>query len=219
MTAGLVVAALLTGTAISVWQALEAQRARRLADRLLDNEKKQARSDAETQRSRAQRNFDRAVNRMTLLHSKFYSEALRDLPPETRRTLADDIVQFFEEIVTKSACTIPGGRASRRAEPQSGSDGASPSQNHERPFSKDENKITRLEKAMAYFHLGGIYGREGRPDKVVGAYKRATAILEALTTEYPLETVPWQELGQAHYLSGLQLLSTGHTVERDARMP
>jgi hypothetical protein len=33
---------------------------------------------------------------------------------------------------SKRRCTIPGGRASRRAKPQAGSDGASPSQNHQR---------------------------------------------------------------------------------------
>ena len=40
-------------------------------------------------------------------------------------------VDFFRD--AKSPCTIPGGRASRRAKP-SGSDGASPSRDHERPF-------------------------------------------------------------------------------------
>jgi hypothetical protein len=36
--------------------------------------------------------------------------------------------------LNESACTIPGGRASRRAE-SPGSDGASPSRDHERSFS------------------------------------------------------------------------------------
>jgi hypothetical protein len=36
--------------------------------------------------------------------------------------------------IAKSSCTIPGGRASRRASLPGGSDGASPSQDHESPF-------------------------------------------------------------------------------------
>jgi hypothetical protein len=36
---------------------------------------------------------------------------------------------------SKCPCTILGGRASRRATAQSGSDGASPSRNHAKPFS------------------------------------------------------------------------------------
>jgi tetratricopeptide (TPR) repeat protein len=78
--------------------------------------------------------------------------------------------------------------------------------------SKSEDKITRLERATAYLHLGGVYFREGKLEKVVVAYERAVSILRALTTEYPLDTAHWQELGQAHYLLGLQLLSTGHTL-------
>ena len=48
---------------------------------------------------------------------------------------ADQVVpgSIFYSTSPKSPCTIPGGRASRRAK-QSGSDGASPSRNHERPF-------------------------------------------------------------------------------------
>ena len=47
---------------------------------------------------------------------------------------------------TKSGCTIPGGRASWRAEPQYGSDGASPSQNHERPFAQATAEVNHTER-------------------------------------------------------------------------
>jgi tetratricopeptide (TPR) repeat protein len=149
-----------------------------LADRLLAKEQ-QARIDAEAQRSRAQRNFDRVVNRMSELHSRIYGGALLDLPPETRRILADDIVQYFQEIVT----------------------------------STDEDKITRVQRAQAYLHLRGIHDREGKSDQVVDDCTQAIAILERLTTEYPLETVHWQELGQAHGILGLHLLRMGHTLQ------
>jgi serine/threonine protein kinase len=180
VTAGLVLAALLIGTAISVWQALEAQHARRLADRLLENEK-QARSHAEFQRGRAQQNFDRAINWMSDVHRKFYSNASRDLPQQTRRNLSDYIAQFFQEIVTR----------------------------------RGEDKLIRLERAQAYLHLGLIYGRDGKYDQLIRAYDRAIVILKALTAEYPLEPVHWEELGQAHSLLGSHLLNVGHTLEAE----
>jgi serine/threonine protein kinase/tetratricopeptide (TPR) repeat protein len=99
-TAGLIMAALLTATAISLWQAQEAERARRSADRLLESEK-QARGEAEIQRRRAQTSFDRAINRMSGLHTKLYSGVSSDVPPETRRALADEIIGFFQEIADR----------------------------------------------------------------------------------------------------------------------
>jgi serine/threonine protein kinase len=99
-TAGLIMAALLTATAISLWQARQAERARGSADRLLASEK-QARGEAEIQRRRAQSSFDRAINRMTDLHMQLYSGASRDLPPEARRGLADGIIGFFREMADK----------------------------------------------------------------------------------------------------------------------
>ncbi len=98
VTSSLVATALLLGTGLSTWQAHEAQRARRLADRLLGDEK-QARGDAEVQRRRAQGAVDRAINRMTVLYSKFCKGVSGELPPETRRALADEIIKFFQGIV------------------------------------------------------------------------------------------------------------------------
>jgi acyl-coenzyme A synthetase/AMP-(fatty) acid ligase len=42
----------------------------------------------------------------------------------------------LKTLATQSPCLIPGGRASRRAHPQGGSDGASPSQIHATSFSE-----------------------------------------------------------------------------------
>ena len=51
---------------------------------------------------------------------------------------------------SKSPCTIPGGRASRRAK-QSGSDGASPSRDHERPFSSDIDSLSNFKRNTPEF--------------------------------------------------------------------
>jgi len=55
--------------------------------------------------------------------------------------VADQYGRFFEKLVeAKRPCTIPGGRASRRASLRGGSDGASHSPNHEIPFSSSESR-------------------------------------------------------------------------------
>jgi tetratricopeptide (TPR) repeat protein len=98
VTACVVMAALLTRMVVSLWQAHEARRACRLADLALGYER-QARSDAEVQRRRAQAAFDRALNRMSDLYRTLHSGAMRDLPPQARRPLANEIITFFHEIV------------------------------------------------------------------------------------------------------------------------
>ncbi len=179
VTAILVAAALLIGTTISVWQAHEAQRARRLADRRLSDEK-QARNDAEIQRRRAQQDFDQAIERMVGLYRKLCSTgASSGLPPETRRALAEAIIGAFQGIVN----------------------------------GQDDNKVLRFKRAKAFFHLAEIYGWEGKPEQLVGACEQEIAILEALTAEYPLETVHWQELGVARNMLATHLMKAGRTFE------
>jgi serine/threonine protein kinase/Flp pilus assembly protein TadD len=176
-TAGLIMAALLAGTSISLWQAHEAEHARGSADRLLASEK-QARNEAEIQRRRAQLNFDDAINSMSGIHLKLYSEFSRGLPPEIRQALADEIIRFFRRIVDQ----------------------------------KDENKISRLERAQSYLHLGEAYGRTGNAAQLVAAQEQAMAILEGLTAEFPGETIHWQELGQAHFTLADHLMDAGQTI-------
>jgi serine/threonine protein kinase len=69
-TSGLVATALLFGTAVSVWQAIEATDARQLADERLDNEK-QARANEERERKVANERRQQAEATANLLESVF----------------------------------------------------------------------------------------------------------------------------------------------------
>jgi tetratricopeptide (TPR) repeat protein len=187
VTAGLVAAVLVLGTAVSIWQALEASKARQLADeRLLLAEERlgkeeQAKAYAEEQRKRAQRSFDRAINQLTGIHLKLHSSDFLDPShmDQARRALADDLVQFMHEITKENV----------------------------------ENPILRLETAQAYLHLAGMYHRQYKLENVRPYYDKAIAILESLVRANPLETVPWQELGQSHSALGNYLLESGDRQE------
>ena len=61
-------------------------------------------------------------------------------------------------LAARCPCTIPGGRASRRAMAQSGSDGASPSRNHARRFGTDgSRRRTRNRVSAPSFPAGGAW--------------------------------------------------------------
>src|SRR5262249_47747483 len=105
-TAGLVVAALLIGTAVSVWQAIEANQARNLAmermilaNQRLDNEK-QAREEADEQRQRAEVNYGKARKAVQQMLTRVAGMQLRSVPPgDLRRRLLKDAVAFYTDLL------------------------------------------------------------------------------------------------------------------------
>jgi tetratricopeptide (TPR) repeat protein len=93
LAVSLVVAALLLGTAVSVWQAVEADRARRLADDRLVNET-QARHDAEV-------NFDKALDAVKRMLWEVADRKVAEIPQmkEVRQRLLDDAIAFYTDLI------------------------------------------------------------------------------------------------------------------------
>jgi serine/threonine protein kinase/tetratricopeptide (TPR) repeat protein len=93
VTAGVVAAALLIGTAVSVWQAVEANAARNLAGERLENEK-QARHDAEA-------HFQKALNAVKRMLFEVGDERVAAIPQmkETRQRLLDEALAFYTDLI------------------------------------------------------------------------------------------------------------------------
>jgi serine/threonine protein kinase/Tfp pilus assembly protein PilF len=99
-TLGVVAAALLLGTAVSLWQAIEANRARKLADQRLTNET-QARTETEDERRRAEASHCKAREAVQQLLARVANERLAVMPEmkEVRRHLLEDAVRFYTELL------------------------------------------------------------------------------------------------------------------------
>jgi serine/threonine protein kinase/Flp pilus assembly protein TadD len=96
MTAGVVAAALLVGTAASVWQAVEANAARKLAGERLENER-QARHDAEA-------HFQKALNAVKRMLFEVGDERVAAIPQmkETRQRLLDEALAFYTDLIASN---------------------------------------------------------------------------------------------------------------------
>jgi serine/threonine protein kinase/Tfp pilus assembly protein PilF len=95
-TAGVVAAALLIGTAVSVWQAVEANAARKLAGERLENET-QARQDAEA-------HFQKSLNAVKRMLLEVGDERVAAIPQmkETRQRLLDEALAFYTDLIASN---------------------------------------------------------------------------------------------------------------------
>lgn len=112
LTAGFaVITAVLTGAAFSVWQAVEAIKARNLADErlVLSNEllasEKQARLDADKQRERANANLQQALGAVDQMLLRVADERLAAIPgaESVRQELFQDALKFYQSFFEHSS--------------------------------------------------------------------------------------------------------------------
>jgi serine/threonine protein kinase/predicted negative regulator of RcsB-dependent stress response len=92
--------ALVLGTGISIWQALEADHSRQLADNRLKKET-EARDEAEKQSRRAQAGFSKAVEAVKKMLTEVSDEQISAIPQmrETRIRLLENAVAFYTELI------------------------------------------------------------------------------------------------------------------------
>jgi serine/threonine protein kinase/Tfp pilus assembly protein PilF len=95
-TAGVVAAALLIGTAVSVWQAVEAIAARKLAAERLEREQ-QARRDAEA-------HFQKALNAVKRMLFEVGEERVGAIPQmkQTRQRLLDEALALYTDLIASN---------------------------------------------------------------------------------------------------------------------
>jgi serine/threonine protein kinase/Flp pilus assembly protein TadD len=100
VTTGLVAAALVLGTGVSVWQAVEATAARGVADQHLASET-QAHQDAVEQGQRAQNNFRKAMEAVHRMLTRVADEQVAAIPQmkEIRQRLLEDAIAFYTDLI------------------------------------------------------------------------------------------------------------------------
>jgi serine/threonine protein kinase/Flp pilus assembly protein TadD len=100
VTTGLVAAALVLGTAVSVWQAVEATAARGVASQRLASEQ-QAHQDAVEQGQRAQAHFKKALEAVQRMLTQVADEKVAAIPQmkEIRQRLIEDAVAFYTDLI------------------------------------------------------------------------------------------------------------------------
>jgi tetratricopeptide (TPR) repeat protein len=103
-TSGLIAAALLLGTSISIWQAYRATKAEGLARDALGAEK-QARLDADADRQRAEMNFERARQAVDRYYTLVSQSALLDEPglQPLRRDLLEAALGYYRQFLSERA--------------------------------------------------------------------------------------------------------------------
>jgi tetratricopeptide (TPR) repeat protein len=99
-TTGLVAAALVLGTAVSVWQAIEANAARGVADQHLEGEK-EANHRATDQGQRAQANFQKALEAVHRMLTRVADEQVAAIPQmkELHVHLLEDAIAFYTDLI------------------------------------------------------------------------------------------------------------------------
>ncbi|MGE0376075.1 MAG: protein kinase [Planctomycetaceae bacterium] len=106
-TTAIVVTALIIGTAVSVWQSIEATSARRLANERLNNETIALRDaitqgrHAEKQRHLAEANFQKALDAVEQMLTRVADEKLARIPgvESVRKQLLEDAIPFYEQLL------------------------------------------------------------------------------------------------------------------------
>ncbi|MGQ0635343.1 MAG: tetratricopeptide repeat protein [Planctomycetaceae bacterium] len=165
-TAALLAGAVIAGTAVSVWQAVEATRAKELAETSLQSET-QSRREAEAQRQRAEierqranqqrqlaeMNLRRAVDAVDTMLTRAADEKLASVPgvEPVRKQLLNDALRFYERFLEQ----------------------------------RDDDPELRFAVAQAWCRIGLIQGRMGYPFEGLPALQDAVRIGEELSGEYP----------------------------------
>ncbi len=103
VTASIVAVALIAGTAVSVWQAMRADAARRYADERLQEESK-AKAEADAHSQRAAENYGRARAAVKQMLTRVATNEVGAIPEmkETRRNLLEDAARFYTELLRLS---------------------------------------------------------------------------------------------------------------------
>ena len=109
--AGIVAVALVVGTAVSAWQAVEATASRNLADQrlVLANDRlaseTQAYQEADRQRKAAAANLQRAIDAVDQMLTRIGDEKLRDIPrlEAVHIAVLGDALKFYEALLSENA--------------------------------------------------------------------------------------------------------------------
>jgi serine/threonine protein kinase/Tfp pilus assembly protein PilF len=160
-----VAATLVIGTVVSVWQAVEANTARKLAAERLENER-QARHDAEA-------HFQMALNAVRLMLFEVGDQRLTAIPQmkETRQRLLDEALAFYTDLIASnprnSQAYLERGELYRRMrKPEQARD--------------DFQKAVEydLDNAEALGQLGNILSEMEEKDEIVLPYLRGAMELQ-----------------------------------------
>jgi tetratricopeptide (TPR) repeat protein len=204
VTAAVLIVTLLAGTGVSVWQAIDATSARKLADErlvladsrlILADERlkseKQARHDADTQRQEAnaqrqlaEANFRKARDAVDQMLTRVADEKLASIPgvEAVRKQLLEDALKFYQEFLEQRA---------------------------------DDPEL-RFEVAQAWRRVGFIQDLLTNFDEARTALEHAVGIVEELSGEHHDNPQYLEFLGESYgRLSSARSLAVANAVAND----
>jgi serine/threonine protein kinase len=202
-TAGLVAAALLIGTTVSIWQAIEANRARQIADK---------------QRQRAEDNFAlarRAVDEMyTEVAQKWLDEQVR--MTEVQRQFLEKALRFYQGFAQQAGkeptVQLEAARAYKRVGDIQGKLGAYPDAETAyrdalhilEPLAANFPTLPQYGQQLASIcnTLGGLLDKTGRPAQAEQALRQALGLREKLVAEFPTVAQYRADLASSHQSLG-----------------
>jgi serine/threonine protein kinase len=208
-TAGLVAVALLVGTAVSMWQAIEANRARRLAEH----------------------NLALARQAVDEMYTEVAGKWLADQPhmTELQRQFLQKALQFYQGFARKAgtepAVQLETARAYKRVgDIQAKLGDSSEAEAAYRaalrilePLATEFPTLPqyRDELARSYNDLGKVVDGTGRHEEAETAYRAAVSISEPLATEFPTVLDYRQQLAKHHGNLGSVLVGMGKGAEAE----
>jgi tetratricopeptide (TPR) repeat protein len=201
VTAGVVVAALLIGTAVSVWQAVEANAARNLAGEREENER-QARLEAEA-------HFQKALDAVKRMLFVVGDEQVAAIPKmeAMRQRLLDDALAFYTDLIAsnprhsqvyveRALLYYTNGNLERAIDDYKKAIACDPENAEAHSMlgnllgsnvqgEKDEIVLPHFRRALelqptspgCYYQLGHYYWRTGRPKEAAAAFRKAAELL------------------------------------------
>jgi tetratricopeptide (TPR) repeat protein len=230
-TTGLVAVALLVGTAVSIWQALEANRARQLAD-VQQQRAEQQWQRAEQQRQRAEGNLALARQAVDDMYTEVAEKWLAEQPrmTEVQRQFVEKALNFYQnfaqEAGTERAVQLEAARAYLRVGDIQAKLGA-----HAKaavaycsalhivePLATELPAIPEYRRIMALSHLrlGNVLKAIGRRVEAEMAYRAALKLQEQLTANLPSAPLDRVNLAESCHSLALLLHETGRREEAAA---
>jgi serine/threonine protein kinase/tetratricopeptide (TPR) repeat protein len=217
VTAGLVAAALLVGTVLSVWQAARAKHAETLA--------KEARAKAEANALKARQAVDEMYTQVAekwLAHQSQMEPVQREFLEKALRFYT----HFAEATGAEPAVRLETARAYRRiaeiqhrlGEPAQAEDAFHRAVDHLQSLVDEFPSMPahRTDLAATLHRLGVLLGDTGRYQEEEKSHRRALALEVQLAAEFPSSAAHRSDLGRGHWFVG-QVLLTLHRREEAER--
>jgi eukaryotic-like serine/threonine-protein kinase len=214
----LVAIVLVVGTGVSIWQAVRATRAK---------------TDADGQRVRAEKNFGRAMGAVDQMLTRVGEKRLAMVPQmeDERQKLLQDALHFYQDFLADEGDDPRVRQEVARAHQRIGrvhqllGQGDQAKQSYDQALDLQRILIDRFpnrpeyrrDQAVTYRGLGGLLRGAGRTGAAEAAYRQAIELLKPLADEYSEATDYLRDLGTTYDSLGQLYQETGRLEPEAAK--